>query len=120
MVLREEERSSSRVVEIGFVVMRRRDKRRSWEGPLDQRLPARSSRGGLAGALHGRSRGRKINGMSSFAVGCSGCMARNLKSNYAIKPIAEQALGSNRTISCRNGLLRRWISEAVAGCGRAA
>ena len=29
------------------------------------------------------------------------------KSNYAIKPIAEQALGSNRTISCRNGLLRR-------------
>ena len=40
--------------------------------------------------------------------------------NYAIKPIAEQALGINRTISCRNGLLRRWISEAVAGCGRAA
>ena len=30
-----------------------------------------------------------------------------LKANYAIKPIAEQALGSNRTILCRNGLLRR-------------
>ena len=41
-------------------------------------------------------------------------------SNYAIKPIAEQALGTDRTLSCRNGLLRRWISEAVAGRGRAA
>ena len=102
-----EERSSPFVVETGFVVMRRRKKRRNWEGALDQRLAAQSRGDGLAEALHGRSRGRNINSMSLFAVGCSGGMARNLKSNYAIKPIAEQALGLNRTLSCRNGLLRR-------------
>ena len=105
--LREEERSSPFVVETGFVVMSRRNKRRNWEGALDQRLAAQSRGDAVAEALHGRSRGRKIKSMSLLAVGCSGCMARNLKSNYAIKPIAEQALGSNRTISCRNGLLRR-------------
>ena len=107
VVLWEEERSSPFIVETGFVVLMRRNKRRGWEGALDRRLAAPSCQSDLAGALQGRSRERKINSMSSFVVGCSGCMARNLKSNYAIKPIAEQALGSNRTTSCRNGLLRR-------------
>ena len=32
------------------------------------------------------------------------------KESYAIKPIAEQALGSNRTLSCRNGLTRRYAA----------
>ena len=108
MVLGKEERSSPFVVETGFVIMRRRNKGRNWEeGALDQRLAAQSRGGGLAEALHITIRGRKIKSMSLLAGGCSGRMARNLKSNYEIKPIAEQALGSNRTISCRNGLLRR-------------
>ena len=113
MVLREEERSSPFVVETGFVVMRRRNKRRNREGVLDQRLTTQSRGGGLAEALRGTSRGRNINSMSLLAVGCSGCMARNLKSNYVFKPTPEQALRS--TWLCgRRGLTRRWISEAVA------
>ena len=87
--------------------MRRGNKRGNLERALEQWLAGRSSGEGRAEALHCRSQGRKIKSMSLLAVGCSGCKARNLKSNYAIKPIAEQALGSNRTISCRNGLLRR-------------
>ncbi len=39
-------------------------------------------------------------------TGVKACSAEGWP-NYAIKPIAEQALGSNRAISCRNGLLRR-------------
>ena len=45
--------------------------------------------------------------MSFIAGGGSGGEARNLTSNYAFKPIAEQALGFDRTIWCRNGLMRR-------------
>ena len=81
--------------------------RRDLERALEQWLAGRPRREGRAEALHCRSQGSNINSMSLLAVGCSDCKARNLKSNYAIKPIAEQALGSNRTISCRNGLLRR-------------
>lgn len=44
---------------------------------------------------------------------------RLVTSNYAFKPSAEQALRMNRGITCRAGLMRRWISEAVAGRWRA-
>ena len=40
----------------------------------------------------------KINSVLFFASGGSGRAARNLTSNYAFKPIAEEALRSNQTI----------------------
>ena len=61
----------------------------------------------------------KINSMTFLAFGGSDTVARNLTSNYAFKPSAEQALRMNRGISCRAGLMRRWTSEAVADRGRA-
>ena len=58
--------------------------------------------------------------VSAFVLSLDDVLGAALGSNYAFKPTAEQALRMDRGWTSRGGLTRRWISEAVAGCGRAA